>query len=164
MRFYLVDRITGIELGKSIEGIKCWSLTNEIFNDHFPGLPIVPGVLVIESMAQLLGALIEKSHEIQFQDQDRTYAILSIVHKAKFKSFMIPGDRAVMKGELLSLDYNMASGKVDVFVDEKKVAQAELSFACVPRKTLPNQRLVDLRQEYYDFLTKGVQVRDQRVI
>ncbi len=60
MKFYLLDRISKINIGKCIEGIKCWSLSDEIFEDHFPGFPIVPGVFQIETMAQLLGILIEK--------------------------------------------------------------------------------------------------------
>ncbi len=62
----MVDRVTSMEVGNTIEGIKCWSITDEYFNEHFPGFPVVPGVLVTESMAQLLGTLVEKSYDEKF--------------------------------------------------------------------------------------------------
>ena len=93
MRFYLIDKVLEIELENSIKGIKCWTLTDEIFNDHFPGFPVVPGVLLVESTAQLLGMLINKSYLKTFPDKGNVYAILSIIHKAKFRSIVVPGYR-----------------------------------------------------------------------
>ena len=69
MRFYLIDRITNIEIGKTVSGIKCWTITDEIFTEHFPGFPVVPGVLLTESMSQLLGYLIEKSSLEKFPNE-----------------------------------------------------------------------------------------------
>ena len=108
MRFYLIDRITKMDLGKSIEGTKCWSLTDEFFNDHFPGFPLVPGVLILESMAQLLGTLVEKSHLAEFADKNGVYAVLSIARKVKFKRFIIPGDQMRMILQTCSLSFGLA--------------------------------------------------------
>lgn len=161
MRFYLLDRITEMDLGNSIKGIKCWSMSNEIFNEHFPGFPIVPGVLAIESMAQLLGTLVEKSHLSQYGEEHEAYAVLSIVHKAKFKGFLIPGDQAKMEGKLLSLEQTHANGKVETFVDGKLINSCELSFGLIPKKDLANDRLVQMRSEYFSFLTQADQKRHQ---
>jgi 3-hydroxyacyl-[acyl-carrier-protein] dehydratase len=160
MRFYLVDRITEMELGKHIEGQKCWSISDDVFNDHFPGFPVVPGVLAIESMAQLLGTLVEKSHQQQFADEHGVYAILSIVHKAKFKKFLIPGDKAMMTGVLTALHKENASGIVEIKVDGQFVAKAELTFMLISKKGLPNERLSQMRDEYFHIITQGYKKRD----
>lgn len=160
MRFYLLDRITHMEVGNSIKGIKCWSMSNEIFNEHFPGFPVVPGVLAIESMAQLLGTLIEKSHLEKFGQEYESYAVLSIVHKAKFKGFLIPGDQAVMEGKLINLEINHAQGKVETFLDGKQINSCELSFGLIPKKNLSdNARLAEIRDDYFNFLTQADEKR-----
>jgi 3-hydroxyacyl-[acyl-carrier-protein] dehydratase len=160
MRFYLLDRITEMDLGNSIKGLKCWSMSNEIFNEHFPGFPIVPGVLAIESMAQLLGTLLEKTHSHQFPGEE-AYAVLSIVHKAKFKGFLIPGDQAKMEGVLLSLEKTHGHGKVETFVDGKLINSCELTFGLIPKKDLSNPRLQEMRDEYFSFLTEASEKRHQ---
>ena len=88
MRFFLIDRITEINPGSTAKGLKAWSLDNEIFQDHFPGFPTVPGVLLTESMAQLSGILIEKSYYQEYGDKNPVYPVLSIIQKAKFRSFV----------------------------------------------------------------------------
>lgn len=157
----MVDRVTSMEVGSTIEGIKCWSITDEYFNEHFPGFPVVPGVLVTESMAQLLGTLVEKSYDEKFPDTDGIYAVLTIVHKAKFKKFLIPGDQAIMKAKLNSLDKHSGSGTVKVYVDDKLCSSAELSFGLVPRTELPNPKLAEIREEYFNILFNAKRVRDQ---
>lgn len=159
MRFYLLDRITSMELGKSIEGIKCWSMDNDVFNDHFPGFPVVPGVLASESMAQLLGTLIEKTYIEKYGKEKAGYAVLSIIHKAKFKSFLIPGDKAILKGELQSLDVNNASGEVKMYVDETLIAKASFSFGILRKDNLPNERLGLMREEFYNIIFNGDSIR-----
>ena len=137
MRFYLIDRITKMDIGKSIEGIKCWTLSDEIFNEHFPGFPVVPGVLITESMSQLLGILIEESHKEIFNNKQDVYALLSIIHNAKFRDIVIPGDKCEIRGKLKSIDLNRGSGFVEVFVDGKLMAEAALSFLIYSKDVLP---------------------------
>lgn len=161
MRFYLLDRITSIELGKSIEGVKCWSIDNEVFEDHFPGFPVVPGVLATESMAQLLGTLVEKTYTQKYGDDNVVYAVLSIIHKAKFKSFLIPGDKVILKGELQSIDVSNASGEVKMYVDDKLMGKASFSFGLLKKENLPNQRLANMREEFYNIVFNGESVRDR---
>jgi len=155
MRFYLLDRITKLETGKNIEGIKCWTLSDEIFNEHFPGFPIVPGVLLTESMAQLLGYLIEKSYEVEYKNKDGVFVLLSIIQKAKFRNFVIPGDKCIIKAELKTLDINRANGHVKTYVDSICVAEADLSFIVLPKELAPKNKYNERREEYTDILTKN---------
>lgn len=154
MRFYLVDRIIKIEPGNSIEGIKAWTLSEEFFEEHFPGYPVVPGVLLIESMAQILGFLGERSYEEEFDDREGVYVILSIVHRAKFRDHVIPGDQCTLKATLKSLDRNRCAGSAKVFVEGKCMAEAELSFVIVQRDLLPPNKFISKREEYTQILSQ----------
>jgi 3-hydroxyacyl-[acyl-carrier-protein] dehydratase len=149
MRFYLIDRVLSLEPGKTIEGIKCWSLSDEVFNEHFPGFPVVPGVFLIESMAQLMGVLIEESYKVEFKQEERVYPILSIVHKAKFRDVVRPGDKCHITGELRSLDYNRSTGALKIFVDDELMADAELSFTILKKEDLPPNDFFKKREEFY---------------
>lgn len=128
MRFSLIDKMTMLEPGKKAEAVKCWSLDNLVFLDHFPGEPIVPGVLLTESVAQTLGLLIEKSYYKEFEDSSEVYPLLSIIQKAKFRELVRPGDKTIIKVKLLSLDYERATGQGSVYVDGKIVMETSLSF------------------------------------
>ncbi|MBT4791803.1 MAG: beta-hydroxyacyl-ACP dehydratase [Halobacteriovoraceae bacterium] len=160
MRFYLLDRVTQIDLGHTISGLKCWSMTEEYLEQHFPGFPVIPGVLVTESMAQLLGILIEKTYHKNYPNTDGVYAVLTIIHKAKFKKFLIPGDQARLEAKMTSIDKNMASGTVKVYVGDELFNQAELTFGLIPKTNLPNDRLAKMREEYFDVLFNAKSVRD----
>lgn len=128
MRFLLVDRLTRLEVGDSVEGFKGWSMADDVFQDHFPGRPIVPGVLLIESMAQMMGFLLRRTYQAHFGDDREAHAILSIVHKAKFRRVVVPGDRVEMKGRIISFDRMRASCQVMSMVDGERRAEADLSF------------------------------------
>ena len=160
IRFYLLDRITRFEVGKSVEGCKCWTLSDDIFEQHFPGYPIVPGVFIIESMAQMLGILIEKSYAQKYPDEEGIYAVLSIVHKAKFKKFVVPGDKTEMVGILKKLDKNHGNGEVKVYVDGKFCAHAELSYILTSKKSHLNSRLTRMQDEYFSILTRELKSDD----
>jgi 3-hydroxyacyl-[acyl-carrier-protein] dehydratase len=138
MRFYLVDRVLELDLGKSIKGIKCWTMTDRIFDEHFPGFPVVPGVLLIESCAQLLGVLIEKTFVEEFPEKEKVYVMLSMVHKAKFRDMILPGDKCEILGKLKTLDYNRASGSAEIYLDQELVSEVELSFIIIPQSKIPN--------------------------
>jgi 3-hydroxyacyl-[acyl-carrier-protein] dehydratase len=153
MRFYLLDRITELDPGVSIRGVKCWTLSDELFADHFPGLPMVPGVLLIESCAQLLGVLIDESYAARHPDRGGVYVVLSIVHKAKFRVPVQPGDRCELSGTLRTLDLNRATGSAQVFVDSERVAEVDLSFTMIPKSRLPENPYLQRRDaEYRDIL------------
>ncbi len=153
MRYFLVDRITKLEVGKYIEGYKCWTLSEEYFEQHFPGMPLVPGALMLEGMAQVLGYLILVSYKHEFNKPG--YAFLSLVHKAKFAKFVRPGDRTVFQAQLEILDESRATGKVKVLVDGQKIADATLSFIISQQEI--DEPYKSRLFEYYDFITKDLQ-------
>lgn len=149
MRFYLIDRIEEVVPNERATAIKCWSLSDDVFAEHFPGFPIVPGVLQIESMAQLMGILIEQSYKIAFPEAGRAYPILSIVQKAKFREPVIPGDQCFVSVNLTSLDTMRAAGTAEIVVDGKLKAQADLSFTIMDGNKIPHNPFIEQRDEYY---------------
>lgn len=87
--FLLVDRIEEIEIGKRIVGIKNVTINEPFFQGHFPGRPIMPGVLIIEAMAQVGGVLAFKSSN----DPKKNQVFFLGIEKAKFRKPVLPGDR-----------------------------------------------------------------------
>lgn len=136
-------------------------MSDDIFEQHFPGDPIVPGVFIIESMAQLMGLLIEKSYSHRFPDEPGVYAVLSIVHKAKFKKFVVPGDQTRMVGELIKLDKTHGNGAVKVYVGDRVCAQAELSYVLNSKANVLSSRLIRMQDEYFAILTRHMDPGDQ---
>lgn len=149
MRFYLLDKIKELIPGDKATGVKCWSLDNEIFEDHFPGFPTTPGVLLTESMAQLAGILIEHSYYLNFSDKFRVYPILSIIHKAKFRTFVSPGDQCIIEAKLLSVDRGFGSASIVTFVDGEAVCEATLNFIIGLEKDMKGNPYIGKRNEYY---------------
>ena len=95
--FLLVDRVTNIELGESIEGLKNISMNEPQFTGHFPERPIMPGVMIIEAMAQISGILAMKS--LQNEKEDNIFFLAS-VDNAKFKKIVVPGDQLILKSQV----------------------------------------------------------------
>jgi len=156
MRFYLVDRVTNLKIGDSIEGTKCWSLSDDFFNEHFPGSPKVPGVLVIESMAQLLGVLTEKSHFQEYKDEKGIYVILSMIHKAKFRDFLKPGDKCEIKGNIKTMDLNRCTASGKVWVDGNLMVEADLTFLIFSQDVVKENKFLERREEYMHILLSGI--------
>ena len=123
MRFLLIDRITTWEPGRHATAIKNVSLTEDFFDDHFPLKPIMPGVLIIEGMAQLSGLLMEEGYKKE--KGDTVKALMSIVEKAKFRKPAYPGDTLEYKAEIDSM--NEMGGRAHV----KCLAAGELLAECV---------------------------------
>ena len=94
MRYFFVDRILEMNLGKSAKAIKNVTASEDVFRDHFPALPIYPAALLIETMAQVAGLLLEKT--MQEKMERRVFPIVSIVKKAKFKDAVVPGDSLIV--------------------------------------------------------------------
>jgi len=109
----------------------------------------VPGVLQIETMAQLMGILIEHSHAEAFPGEGRCYPILSIVQKAKFRDVIIPGDQSHIEVVLTSLDTMRATGSAKLLVEGKVRAEADLSFTILEAKQASNNPFISQRDEYY---------------
>ena len=91
MRFILVDRIDELKIGSWAKGVKCISQTNEIFEQHFPGYPLMPGSLIMEGLAQLSGVLFEYS--LMQLGHTHKRPVLTLVNKMKFRRCATPGDK-----------------------------------------------------------------------
>src|SRR5256885_12991107 len=95
MRYVLIDRIERLEPGKSAAGVKCVSLSDDVFVDHFPGHPVMPGALLLEALAQLGGVLVEAT--LRARGRDHLHAILTMVDRARFRQMVRPGDRVELQ-------------------------------------------------------------------
>lgn len=150
MRYILLDRITALDPPERATGVKCVSLAEDIFVDHFPGIPIMPGALLLESMAQLGGTLLEAA--LRQQGRTELGALLTMVDRAKFRSPARPGDRVEVEARTAHLreDGGVIEGRASV--EGKVLAQAELTFAFVP---VASEKLAASRREYLGILLRG---------
>jgi 3-hydroxyacyl-[acyl-carrier-protein] dehydratase len=108
MRFYLIDQITRWEVGVVAEGTKCVALSDDFFDDHFPRRPVMPGVLILEGMAQLSGLLLEASLQQKYSQSAK--AVLTVLERTKFRTLVKPGAKLHYRIQLISV--NEAGGKV----------------------------------------------------
>jgi 3-hydroxyacyl-[acyl-carrier-protein] dehydratase len=121
--FLLVDRIVEIELGKRIVGIKNVTYNEPFFPGHFPGRPIMPGVLIVEAMAQTAGVLAFKS--MPEEEQGRPVYFLGI-DNVRFRKPVVPGDQLHLELEITKHRQAIWGFKGKASVDGKLVAEAEL--------------------------------------
>jgi len=118
----LVDRITHFEAGKRIVGIKNVTVNEPFFQGHYPGHPIMPGVLIIEAMAQVGGLLLMDTIE----NPDEKVVYFMSLDKVKWRRPVTPGDQLVFQLELLQLRRSICRMRGEGFVDGHLVAEAEL--------------------------------------
>ena len=116
MRFLYYDKIESIEKGKSITGVKTFTLSEEFFRKHFRKRALVPGVIYVEAMAQLLGWLIIYSHDFKLS------AVMSLVEDTDIVPDLRPGFKAEIHGEIISTSLRDSLGKAWITVDGEKVA------------------------------------------
>ena len=121
--FLLVDKIIACEPGKSATGIKCVTMNEPFFTGHFPGHPVMPGVLILEALAQA-GAVAALSLE----ENKGKLALFGGVKHARFKGQVVPGDVLELTCELIDRRGPVGYGKAVARVDGKIAAQAELTF------------------------------------
>ncbi len=125
--FLLVDRITALTPGKSIEGFKNISISEPIFQGHFPDHPIYPGVMILEGMAQAGGVLAFKSMNNITQEEIANKVVYFMsIDKAKFRIPVTPGDQLVYKISVMKQKGPVWQLEAKAYVDDKVVAQAEL--------------------------------------
>src|SRR5438105_14972781 len=129
MRFILIDKIDRLEIGRSADGHKLIDPHEEYFVDHFPGYPVVPGVLVLESLAQLGGRLVEAS--VREQTNRRVLPLLAKIERARFFRPVRPGDRLDLSVELVAVTDEAARASGLASVGGRKVAAAEIMYALV---------------------------------
>jgi len=126
VRFILVDDILDLDPGKYIRGIKRIAMDEDYFRDHFPGFPVVPGVLLTEMMAQLAGKCLDA------ENPARGRSMLAAIESAKFRHWVNPGEVATIDATIQVSRPQFARAKCQVHVGETLVATAELFFSFVP--------------------------------
>ncbi|MGA9058686.1 MAG: 3-hydroxyacyl-ACP dehydratase FabZ [Terriglobia bacterium] len=127
--FLLVDRILEIEGGKRIVGLKNVTINEPFFQGHFPGAPVMPGVLIIECMAQVAGVMIYRD----MPDKDRKLIYFTSIENAKFRRPVLPGDQLRIEMQLLNRRTNFGKMNGQATVDGKMVAEAIVTFAITER-------------------------------
>jgi len=120
----LVDRITHFVRGKEATGYKNLSMNEHFFQGHFPGYPLMPGVYMVEALAQLGGTII-----LGPDDYMRRIAVLAGIEKAKFRRPVVPGDRLDMHTTFLRARSNVGWVGGEARVDGKLVCSGELMFS-----------------------------------
>ncbi len=128
--FLLVDRITNIEEGRSIEGLKNVTINEPFFQGHFPGHPVMPAVLILEAMAQVGGMLMLNSVD----DPGNKLMYFMGIDGAKFRRPVVPGDQLRFKLKLLSVKRRTMKMRGEAYVDGQLVAEAELLATVVDRR------------------------------
>ena len=122
--FLLIDKVTDIVLNQSITGIKSVTINEPFFPGHFPEHPVMPGVLILESMAQTAACL------VSYQDKSlstNNLVFFTGIEKAKFKSPVIPGNELILKINLISNKRSLYKFNGEAFIQNKLVAFSDFS-------------------------------------
>lgn len=125
--FLLVDRITELEPGKRIVGLKNVTINEQFFQGHFPGMPVMPGVLIIESMAQVGGVLIYR----ELPEQNKKLIYFTGIENARFRRPVVPGDQLRIEIDVLNRRNNFGKMRGRATVNGKLAAEAVVTFAIV---------------------------------
>ncbi len=123
--FLLVDRVIAVDPGQRIVALKNVSINEPFFAGHFPGHPIMPGVLIVEAMAQAAGVLVRLTAA---QDGDHTKPLFYLVKvdRARFTAMVVPGDQLRMEVSIKRMLRGMGVFEARALVDNKEVASCEL--------------------------------------
>jgi beta-hydroxyacyl-ACP dehydratase FabZ len=127
--FLLVDRIIEFEELKRIVGIKNVTFNEPFFQGHFPGVPIMPGVLIIEAMAQTGGVLVFKT----LPDRDKKLVFFMGIENAKFRKPVRPGDQLRIEMNVIRVKSRVGKLRGKAFVDDSLVAEAGITFSLVDK-------------------------------
>ena len=127
MRFFLIDKITRWQVGASAEAIKNVALSEDFFDDHFPRRPVMPGVLILEGMAQISGLLLEASLRAKCGKDAK--AVLTVLERTKFRDMVRPGDTLTYRAEVVSVNETGGKARVQAVRDGRPVTETEMVFA-----------------------------------
>ncbi len=131
--FLLIDRVVGFERAQRITAIKNVTINEEFFNGHFPGHPIMPGVLVVEAMAQAGCILLLQ----EIADRESKLVVFTGIEGAKFRRPVTPGDQLRIEVEVLSFRPRVGRMAGKAYIGDKLACEATLTCAVVPRGARP---------------------------
>jgi 3-hydroxyacyl-[acyl-carrier-protein] dehydratase len=132
--FLLVDRIVEMDPPNRIVGIKNVTMNEEFFQGHFPGAPVMPGVLILEAMAQVAGVLY--SREMPEEERKKKLLYFTGIEHAKFRRPVVPGDQLRLELNFLNRRNNFGKFGGRALVEGKLVAEAEILFVLADRPSL----------------------------
>ena len=130
--FLLVDRIIEYDPGKRVVGIKNVTLNEPFFAGHFPGAPVMPGVLIVEAMAQTAGVMMLAN----IPDRESKLVFFTGIDAAKFRRPVVPGDQLRLELTVLRLRPRYIKLRGEAYVDGEMAAEAEISSALVDRSVV----------------------------
>ena len=142
MRFILIDRIVSLVPGTSVVAARSVRPDEDYFCDHFPGFPVVPGVLLVEMMAQTAGKCLDAER------RPRGKAMLARILSASFRQWVRPGDDALIHAAVTANDERYASADCRVEVAGRTAAQAKLFFSFMPVDNLAGNFRDDLLEDF----------------
>ncbi len=124
--FLLIDRVLELEPGKRAVAIKNVSVNEPQFTGHFPERPLMPGVLLVEAMAQVGGLIL-----LATQEHKGKLAVFAGIDHVRFRRMVVPGDQVVISADLIKVRAGIGKVKVSAKVDGRVVADGELLFGLV---------------------------------
>ena len=122
--FLFVDRIIEIEPDKRAVGIKNLTMNDDFFRGHFPGRPVMPGVLMVEAMAQVVGVVL-----LAKEGNRGKIAYFMSMNNVKFRKVVVPGDQLILEAEIVKMKSRIGQAKGRALVDGKLVCEAEMMFS-----------------------------------
>ena len=158
MKFSLVDRIVALEAGKSITTLKNVSLAEEYLQDHFPGFPVLPGVMMVESLVQASAWLLRHTEDFRFST-----ILLKQAKALKFNNFVTPGKALTITSTIHKIDNSECTFKGEGSVDGQSAVSARITLQrCNLRDQNPSlaktdeQLVAHLRQQFAQLWTGSV--------
>lgn len=153
MRFHLVDRVEEICYGKYIIGVKCITLADDVFNEHFPGYPIFPGSLILEGLAQLGGSFFEIMMNEKGIPLKR--AVLTIIKRMKFRKPSGPGDKLIYRSDIVTMRDDYGIAKLRAELDGEICTDGEFTYSFLDIK---NEVLQKSREDIYKICMRNAKV------
>ena len=126
--FLLVDRVKALEAGKSITALKNVTINEPFFVGHFQDYPVMPGVLIVEALAQAAGILAVKTHDGDVRQENALYFFVGI-DNCRFKRQVIAGDQLILEVEMLRVSRGIGKFRAVARVDGEIAAEADLMCA-----------------------------------